>query len=93
MQYSKIFIINTLQVRGVTTFLYKLGIVNSKALSYANFYNYLTAQEATGYTRSEAIKLTANKFKVNRRSIYRAVKDMETPVQVTTEIATLLSQK
>lgn len=93
MQYSKIQIVNKLQALGFSAWLYKLGVANSKILSYASAYNHMDALKKTGHTQAEAIKLTAQKFKVHRRSMYRVVHEMETPVDVPKYVDKLLSKK
>ena len=91
MQYSKVQIISKLQALGFTAWLYRLGVVNSNILSYANAYNHMDLLTKTGYTRAEAIKLTAIKFKINRRTMYRVIATMECPVDVPKYVDKLLS--
>lgn len=92
MQYSKVQIINKLQALGFTAWLYKLGVVNSKILSYANAYNHLDTLKKTGYTHAEAVKLTATKFKLTRRTIYRVVTEMECQVDAPKYLDNLVSK-
>lgn len=91
-RYSKIHVVNKLQAAGLTGWLYKAGIINSKALCYANAYNYLNALEKTGRPRAEAIKLTAAKFKLTRRTIYNVVCDMEEVQDLPHAVENLLSK-
>lgn len=92
MQYSKVQIISKLQALGFTAWLYKLGVVNSKILSYANAYNYMGTLEARGATRAEAIKSTAAKFKLTRRTMYNVVREMEAPVDLPKYVEKLVSK-
>lgn len=81
--HSKIQIINRLQERGIAGELYKLGMLNTKLIFYANAYNYYDALlKTTDHERHEAIKQTATRFKVDRQTIYNVIKEMESPADV-----------
>ena len=92
MQKSKIQIINKLQAVGFSAWLFNLGVANGKILSYANAYNYMTIQEKQGHTRAEAIKLTAAKLKIARRTMYNVIHDMEKVIEVPDFVEKLLSK-
>lgn len=92
MQYSKAQIINKLQALGFTAWLYKLGVANSKILSYANAYNYMDTMKKTGHTKAEAVKLTASKFKLTRRTMYNVIREMEKPVDLPKYVEKLVSK-
>lgn len=80
---SKITIINRLQERGIASELYKLGMLNTKLIFYANAYNYYDALlKTTAEERAEAIKRTAKRFGVDRQTIYNVIKEMETPIEI-----------
>lgn len=91
-RFSKIHVINKLQTAGLTGWLYKAGIINGKALYYANAYNYLNALEKTGRPRAEAIKLTAAKLKLTRRTIYNVIWEMEQMQDLPPAVENLLSK-
>lgn len=81
-QYSKITVINQLQEHGFTSLLYKLGVANAAILNYANIYNYYDAQRKAEYTRAEAVKIAAAKFKITRQGVYKALKSMQEPCEI-----------
>lgn len=91
-QLSKIDLINRLQKSGLAAWLYRLGVINSRALCYANAYNYMDALEKTGQPRAEAIKLTAAKFKLTRRSVYNIVREMEQVATIPPGVENLVSK-
>lgn len=79
---SKIQIINRLQERGIAGELYKLGMLNTKLIFYANAYNYYDALlKTTDEERSTAIKQTAKRFGVDARTIYNVIWEMEAVVE------------
>lgn len=83
---SKIQIINRLQERGIAGELYKLGMLNTKLIFYANAYNYYDAlTKTTDEERHEAIKRTAKRFGVCRHTIYKVIKEMESRAEVNTD--------
>lgn len=93
MQYSKIYVVNKLQASGFAAWLFGIGFANSKILDYATVYNYLDIQKKLGYTHAEAVKLTAGKYKITRRSVYNVIADMETFIDVPPFVEKQLSKK
>lgn len=80
---SKIQIINRLQERGIAGELYKLGMLNTKLIFYANAYNYYDAlMKTSDEAPSEIVKRTAKRFGVNERTVYRLIREMESPAPV-----------
>jgi hypothetical protein len=53
----------------------------------------MNVQEARGHTRAEAIKITSAKFLFTRRTMYNAVYEMETKVDVPDYVEKLVSKK
>lgn len=90
-QQSKIVIINRLQERGIAGELYKLGMLNPKLIFYANAYNYYDALiKSIADDQADAIKRTAKRFGVERRTIYNVIKEMEAHADV--DVENLLSK-
>ena len=72
--------LNQLTFNGTIDNLYSQGVIGYHWLMYRDIYNLRDALIRQGHKRNDSVHTVANKFRIDRSSVYRAIKKMETKI-------------
>ena len=63
--------------QGTLTKMFKLGFISGKIIFYYDIYSFYNNKLQEGYEKTTAITLTADKYKISERTVYRTFDKMK----------------